>query len=428
MTVPIAVVAAAGACVRPSAKARPALIVDTQRAVRLADASPGAFLKPDVSICIPAWQAEVFIGATLECARNQTYPNVRILISIDQCSDRTADICRELAAQDARIVVFEQDKRLGWGGNVNFLLEKVQTPLFFFLWHDDLIGPGFIETLATALADSPAAMSAYGNTRHFGGTNTLTVGQTFADPVADRLIEVLTSPTLHGLSRCMMHSEIVSMGLRIPQPDGRDYYENNTAYFIKILASGPIIHVPEAEYQRRNGTGISVVDGWLRMPLERALEGFRHNATICMDILRDSLSDPRELEGARYCLYLFLMERLRKYERGIPDGSLTPPREVCAEFEGLHLKSVLPLFDNVQRQRVLRAQARLHHLEGEHWFRMRQWESALASFTEAAELDPEYPPIRRAIEKVLAASSGVLPAGELASVSMRLRDGDKAGG
>lgn len=316
-------------------------------------------MKPEVSLCIPAWQAEAFIAETLECGRNQTYPNLRILISVDQSSDRTVDVCRQLAESDPRIQMFVQRERLGWAGNVNFLLAQVKTPLFFFLWHDDLIAPQFIEQLATALIDRPNAMSAYGSTRHFGGYNNLSAGQSFMGSVAERLIEVLTSPTLHGLSRCMMRSEIVSMGLSIPQLDGRDYYENNTGYFVKILASGPVVHVAEAEYQRRNGTGSSVVDGWLKLSPERALAGFRQNVRVCMQVFRDCLHSPQEMEAVTYCLFLFLTTRLRHFERGIPGAAPIQPSEMASEFEGLQAKDVLHLFNEDQRQLVAKAQARL---------------------------------------------------------------------
>jgi glycosyltransferase involved in cell wall biosynthesis len=316
-------------------------------------------LKPEVSLCIPAWQAEAFINETLASGTNQTYPNLRILISVDQSSDRTAEVCAQVAARDPRIQIFVQHKRLGWAGNVNFLLAQVKTPLFFFLWHDDLIAPQFIDTLATALIGHPHAMSAYGSTRHFGGHNSLTVGQSFMGSVAERLIEVLTSPALHGLSRCMMRSEILSMGLCIPQLDGRDYYENNTGYFIKILASGPVLHVAEAEYQRRNGSGLSVVDGWLKLSQDKALEGFRQNVRVCMQIFRDCLHSPEEMEAVTYCLFLFLTTRLRHFERGVPGGTPIQPSEIASDFDGLQAKDPLHLFNEGQRQLVANAKARL---------------------------------------------------------------------
>ena len=48
---------------------------------------------PDVTICIPAWQAADFIERTLRCARSQTYEDIHILVSVDQCEDATVEIC-----------------------------------------------------------------------------------------------------------------------------------------------------------------------------------------------------------------------------------------------------------------------------------------------------------------------------------------------
>jgi glycosyltransferase involved in cell wall biosynthesis len=360
-------------------------------------------LKPAVSLCIPAWQAEAFIEETLGYARIQTYPNLRILVSVDACDDRTLELCHRVAATDSRIQVFSHRERLGWAGNVNFLLAQVDTPFFFFLWHDDIIAPHFIERLANGLIETPQAMSTYGNTRHFGAFSFITTGKSFVGPVVSRMIEVLTSPTLHGLVRCMMRREIIPMGLRIPQYEGRDYYENNTGYFLKILACGPVVHVPEAEYQRRNGSGSSVVDGWLRFPVDKALEGFRQNARVCMLIFRECIQSPTELEAVVYCLYLFLMERLRMFESRIPEGSLIQPNAVAAEFEGFQHKQVLHLFDESQRKGVVKAQARLFYYEGQYWCRKKDWQNAMKNLSAAAVLDPNHEPARKDIGSVLLA-------------------------
>lgn len=382
-------------------------------------------MKPAVSICIPTYQAEAFITQTLACAQSQTYPNIRILISVDECSDRTAEICQTLAASDPRIEVFVQTRRHGWAGNVNFLLTQIRTPLFFFLWHDDLIGPHFIESLASALAENPAALSAYGNTRQFGASNHLTVGKSFMGPAAERLIEVLASPTLHGLARCMMRQEILSMGLGIPQHEGRDYYENNTAYFLKILVSGPVVHVPEAEYQRRNGTGTSVVDGWLRLSLDKALDGFRHNARICLEMFRSNLRTPEEVEAVTFCLMLFLMTRLRIFERRVGAETRIEAGEVAKAFEGGEERDVLYLFTDEQRPHVARAQATLVHHEAEYWIRMQQWERAIAVLPKVAKLDPTYSPIRGAIRRILAGSGMPRDAGPIGDLLQLLQDSKK---
>jgi len=104
-----------------------------------------------VSICIPTYQAEEFIQRTIDCARNQSYQNLEILISVDKSSDRTATICEENAKIDPRIQVEVQKQRLGWSQNTNAALSMSESEYFFVYFHDDIIDPAYVECLLTAL-------------------------------------------------------------------------------------------------------------------------------------------------------------------------------------------------------------------------------------------------------------------------------------
>lgn len=94
-----------------------------------------------VNVCIPAYEAEEFIDRTLRCARAQTFEDIRILVSIDVSADDTEGVCRTHAAEDERVEVLAQPRRLGWAGNVNFLLERAGGEFAFLYFHDDLIEP-----------------------------------------------------------------------------------------------------------------------------------------------------------------------------------------------------------------------------------------------------------------------------------------------
>lgn len=106
-----------------------------------------------VVACMPAWNAERFIQPTLDSLVAQTYPHLRVLISDDASTDRTAAICERLAASDARVRVVRQPRRLGWVGNSNFLLDAAQPEgeYAFFAFHDDPVQPTYVERLAEAL-------------------------------------------------------------------------------------------------------------------------------------------------------------------------------------------------------------------------------------------------------------------------------------
>ncbi len=63
---------------------------------------------PLVSVVIPAYNAERFIRQTLESVLAQTYKNIEVLVVDDGSQDRTADIVRETADRDDRIILLSQ--------------------------------------------------------------------------------------------------------------------------------------------------------------------------------------------------------------------------------------------------------------------------------------------------------------------------------
>jgi glycosyltransferase involved in cell wall biosynthesis len=63
---------------------------------------------PLVSVIIPAYNAEKFIGVTLDSVLAQTYKNIEILVVDDGSTDRTVDIVQRRALEDKRITLLRQ--------------------------------------------------------------------------------------------------------------------------------------------------------------------------------------------------------------------------------------------------------------------------------------------------------------------------------
>ncbi|MBM68659.1 MAG: hypothetical protein CME43_04180 [Haliea sp.] len=115
------------------------------------------------SVCalLPAWQAAEFIQPTLESLSAQTYRNFRVIVSVDQCTDDTAELCRAHAEGDPRFRVVQQSERLGYVGNCNALLQLADSDYAMFAFHDDIIAPTYIERLAAALDGDPEAVVSF---------------------------------------------------------------------------------------------------------------------------------------------------------------------------------------------------------------------------------------------------------------------------
>ena len=113
-----------------------------------------------VSIGVPVFNGEKFIGKTLDSLINQTYKNIEIIIS-DNCSnDKTAKICKNYCKLDSRIKFFRHDKKIDPAKNFYFVLKKSKGD--FFTWNavNDFKSQNFIEVnLAFLLANKHYAAS-----------------------------------------------------------------------------------------------------------------------------------------------------------------------------------------------------------------------------------------------------------------------------
>ena len=68
---------------------------------------------PLVSVVMPAYNAEKYIGEAIRSVQSQTYANWNLLV-IDDCStDHTADVVRAFVNTDDRIRLFQNTHNLG---------------------------------------------------------------------------------------------------------------------------------------------------------------------------------------------------------------------------------------------------------------------------------------------------------------------------
>lgn len=99
---------------------------------------------PLVTIAIPTFnRANGYLRNAMECALNQTYRHIEIIVSDNCSSDNTGEIVSSY--RDPRIRYFRHDVNIGANNNFNFCLEKAQGAYFLLLHDDDAIDPDLIE-------------------------------------------------------------------------------------------------------------------------------------------------------------------------------------------------------------------------------------------------------------------------------------------
>ncbi len=101
---------------------------------------------PLVSILIPTFQRPVELRRALESVVAQTYGNLEIIVSNNDCTDaETSALCREFAAKDRRVVHHEQPVNIGGWENHRFLIQAATGKYTLAMNDDDWIGGNYIE-------------------------------------------------------------------------------------------------------------------------------------------------------------------------------------------------------------------------------------------------------------------------------------------
>lgn len=106
--------------------------------------------EPLLSVIIPVYQVEKYIGQCLDSVLAQTYTNLDIILVDDGGTDSSVDICREYQKKDNRIRIISQENG-GLSKARNVGVAHAQAELITFIDSDDYIHPQMFATMVPYL-------------------------------------------------------------------------------------------------------------------------------------------------------------------------------------------------------------------------------------------------------------------------------------
>lgn len=113
--------------------------------------------QPGVSVGIPVYNGERYLEVAIRSVLAQTWGDLELVIC-DNCStDRTPEICRTYAGQDARVRYLRNERNIGAAGNFRRAFHESRAPMFRWLCSDDQIGPSSVEKCLRLLQARPDA-------------------------------------------------------------------------------------------------------------------------------------------------------------------------------------------------------------------------------------------------------------------------------
>ena len=186
---------------------------------------------PAISVGMPVYNGEPYVESAIRSVLAQTHDDFELIVCDNASTDRTAQIVRDLAADEPRIRYRCNERNLGAAGNYNRTFALARAPYFRWMNADDLIEPELHARCHAALEAMPQAVLAYGRTRLIDA-NGAVIGD-YADNLdlrqpraSDRFREyflrVGMTNAIYGLMRrdALAHTALMGNG-RMPAADTR---------------------------------------------------------------------------------------------------------------------------------------------------------------------------------------------------------------
>ncbi len=109
-----------------------------------------------IDILLATYNGEKYVKQQIDSILNQTYKNIRLIISDDKSKDNTVEILREYEKIDNRVIVYVQETNLGYIKNFEFLLSKVENEIYMLSDQDDYWLPEKVEKTYSKLKQEDA--------------------------------------------------------------------------------------------------------------------------------------------------------------------------------------------------------------------------------------------------------------------------------
>lgn len=119
---------------------------------------------PRVSIGIPVYNAEAYLEHTIRSILDQTYADFELVLSDNASTDRSAELCRDYAARDARIRFTAHPVNQGAQFNFRFVFQTARAPYFRWCASDDSFAPESLAACVETLDAHPEAVLCYPGT------------------------------------------------------------------------------------------------------------------------------------------------------------------------------------------------------------------------------------------------------------------------
>lgn len=127
--------------------------------------------QPIVTVVVYTYNSSEFIIDTLESIRNQTYPNLMLVVSDDCSSDNTVEICKKWIEKNYRrfkgYKIVQSGINTGISANANRAWEACETEYIKDIAGDDVLLPNCIQDYVAFIQEHPEAIVVFSRVKPF---------------------------------------------------------------------------------------------------------------------------------------------------------------------------------------------------------------------------------------------------------------------
>lgn len=206
-------------------------------------------MQETIDILLATYNGEKYIKEQIDSILEQTYKNIRLIISDDCSTDSTQEILREYEQKDKRIKLCLQENNLGVVKNIEFLLKQVESKYYMLSDQDDVWLPEKVEKSLETLLKQNADLV-------FGDLEVVdkdlnTIYQSFGDFMLlnKKIHKYLNSDKLNYIYNCVTGCTILAKKETIekilPLPIDSKYLIHDHWIGLMVSIYGKVAYIPE---------------------------------------------------------------------------------------------------------------------------------------------------------------------------------------
>lgn len=206
---------------------------------------------PLISVIIPVYNGESFVGEAIESILNQTYSNFELIIVNDLSTDKTSEILEFYRKRDKRIKIIQNNRQLFLSGSLNKALKQVTGKYIARMDSDDVSLPQRFSLQVKMLEENPNLVAVGGQEEVIDSQGNITAVKNF--PVNPKICYNLFMNFIPIQPPLLMARAAVMKKLRYDTVISK---HDDIDMLFKLLKYGRFSNVDEIifQYRVRNGS------------------------------------------------------------------------------------------------------------------------------------------------------------------------------